>query len=82
MVLLKIPECGMKPVPDKHLVLGGLDYFILWPNIDVGLLVLSAGSLLCEASFLEAIFAIIVGWLAGSILLALAGKIGGNHGIP
>jgi putative hydroxymethylpyrimidine transporter CytX len=63
-------------------MLGGLDYFILWSSLGVGLLVLSAGSFLSEASFLDAIFAIIVGSAAGSILLALAGKIGSDHGIP
>ena len=82
MVLLRIPEWGIKPVPDKHKMLGGLDYFILWSSLGVGLLVLSAGSFLSEASFLDAIFAIIVGSAAGSILLALAGKIGSDHGIP
>src|SRR5215218_710337 len=63
-------------------MLGGLDYFILWSSLGVGLLVLSAGSFLSEASFLDAIFAIIVGSAAGSILLALAGKIGSDQGIP
>ena len=82
MVLLRTPEWGIKPVPDKHKMLGGLDYFILWSSLGVGLLVLSAGSFLSEASFLDAIFAIIVGSAAGSILLALAGKIGSDHGIP
>ena len=82
MVLLRIPEWGIKPVLDKHKMLGGLDYFILWSSLGVGLLVLSAGSFLSEASFLDAILAIIVGSTAGSILLALAGKIGSDHGIP
>ena len=82
MVLLKIPEWGIKPVLDKHKMLGGLDYFILWSSLGVGLLVLSAGSFLSEASFLDAILAIIIGSIAGSILLALAGKIGSDHGIP
>jgi nucleobase:cation symporter-1, NCS1 family len=82
LVLLKTPEWGIKPVPDKHKMLGGLDYFILWSSLGVGLLVLSAGSFLSEASFLDAILAIIVGSAAGSILLALAGKIGSDHGIP
>jgi nucleobase:cation symporter-1, NCS1 family len=63
-------------------MLGGLDYFILWSSLGVGLLVLSAGSFLSKASFLDAIFAIIVGSVVGSILLALAGKIGSDHGIP
>ena len=82
MVQLRIPEWGIKPVMDKHKMLGGLDYFILWSSLGVGLLVLSAGSFLSEASFLDAILAIIVGSAAGSILLALAGKIGSDHGIP
>jgi len=63
-------------------MLGGLDYFILWSSLGVGLLVLSAGSFLSEASFLDAILAIVIGSTAGSILLALAGKIGSDHGIP
>jgi putative hydroxymethylpyrimidine transporter CytX len=63
-------------------MLGGIDYFILWSSLGVGLLVFSAGSFLSQASFIEAILAIIVGSGAGSILLALAGKIGSDHGIP
>ncbi|MDQ5842507.1 MAG: cytosine permease [Thermoproteota archaeon] len=82
MVLLRIPEWGINPVPDKHKVLGGLDYFILWSSLGVGLLVLSAGSFLSKASFLDAIFAVIIGSAGGSILLALAGKIGSDHGVP
>lgn len=82
MVLLRTPEWGIKPVPDRHKVLGGIDYFILWSSLGVGLLVLSAGSFLSEAKFLDAIIAIIVGSVVGSILLALAGKIGSDNGIP
>ncbi len=82
MALFKTPEWGIKPVQDKHKMLGGLDYFILWSSLGVGLLVLSAGSFLSAASFFDAILAIIVGSVAGSILLALAGKIGSDHGIP
>jgi nucleobase:cation symporter-1, NCS1 family len=82
LVLLRTPEWGIKPVPDKHRILGGLDYFILWSSLGVGLLVLSAGSFLSEANFLDAVIAIIVGSVVGSILLALAGKIGSDHGIP
>jgi nucleobase:cation symporter-1, NCS1 family len=82
LVQLRIPEWGIKPVLDKHKMLGGLDYFILWSSLGVGLLVLSAGSFLSQASFLDAILAISIGSAAGSILLALAGKIGSDHGIP
>lgn len=80
--MLKTPEWGIKPVPDNHRQLRGLDYFILWSSLGVGLLVLSAGSLLSAASFTDAVLAIVVGSAAGSILLALAGKIGSDHGIP
>jgi NCS1 family nucleobase:cation symporter-1 len=80
--LLSTPEWGIKRVPDKHKMLGGIDYFILWSSLGVGLLVFSAGSFLSQASFIEATLAIIVGSGAGSILLALAGKIGSDHSIP
>ncbi|MDQ3847833.1 MAG: cytosine permease [Thermoproteota archaeon] len=76
------PEWGIRPVPESHKTLGGLDYFILWSSLGVGLLVLSAGSFLSEARFIDAILAVIVGSSAGSLLLALAGKIGSDHGIP
>ena len=82
MTFFNAPEWGVKPVQDKHKTLRGLDYFILWSSLGVGLLVFSAGSLLSAASFVDAILAIIVGSAAGSILLALAGKIGSDHGIP
>jgi len=81
-VLLGTPEWGIKPVAGGHRMLGGLDYFILWSSLGVGLLVLSAGSFLSKASFHDAILAIIFGSSAGSFLLALAGKIGSDHGIP
>ncbi|MDQ3836561.1 MAG: cytosine permease, partial [Thermoproteota archaeon] len=76
------PEWGIRPVPESYKTLGGMDYFILWSSLGVGLLVLSAGSFLSEASFIDAILAVIVGSSAGSLLLALAGKIGSDHGIP
>jgi putative hydroxymethylpyrimidine transporter CytX len=82
LALFKGPEWGVAPVQDRHRTLGGLDYFILWSSLGVGLLVFSAGSLLSAASFIDAVLAIIVGSAAGSILLALAGKIGSDHGIP
>jgi putative hydroxymethylpyrimidine transporter CytX len=82
LALFKTPEWGVKPVQDKHKRLGGLDYFILWSSLGVGLLVFSAGSFLSAASFFDAMLAIVVGSVAGSILLALAGKIGSDHSIP
>ena len=82
MIFKRAPEWGIEPVPAKHRVLGGFDYFVLWASLGVGLLVFSAGSLLSAASFADAILAIIVGSAAGSLLLALAGKIGSDHGAP
>jgi len=82
LALFNAPEWGVTPVHGKHRTLGGLDYFILWSSLGVGLLVFSAGSLLSAASFIDAVLAIIVGSAAGSLLLALAGKIGSDHGIP
>ena len=80
--MFKTAEWGIKPVPSDHKKLGGLDYFILWSSLGVGLLVLSAGSFLSAASFTDAVLAIIIGSAGGSMLLALAGKIGSDHGIP
>lgn len=82
MIFKGAPEGGIEPVPAKHRILGGFDYFVLWASLGVGLLVFSAGSLLSAASFADAILAIIVGSAAGSLLLALAGKIGSDHGVP
>jgi nucleobase:cation symporter-1, NCS1 family len=80
--LFRTPEWGIDPVQNKHKMLEGKDYFILWSSLGVGLLVFSAGSFLSDASFVDATLAIIIGSAGGSILLALAGKIGSDHGIP
>lgn len=77
-----LPQWGIDPVPPKHRILGGFDYFILWSSLGVGLLVFSAGSFLSDAPFYYALLAIIIGSIAGSILLSLAGKIGSDHAIP
>jgi nucleobase:cation symporter-1, NCS1 family len=77
-----LPQWGIDPVPPKHRILGGFDYFILWSSLGVGLLVFSAGSFLSEAPFYYALLAIIIGSISGSILLSLAGKIGSDHAIP
>src|ERR671929_1612170 len=76
------PDWGIEPVQSRHRFLNGIDYFVLWSSLGVGLLVFSAGSFLSEARFYDAILAIIVGSIAGSLLLALAGKIGSDHAVP
>jgi putative hydroxymethylpyrimidine transporter CytX len=76
------PEWSIEPVPSKYRSLRAIDYFILWSSLGVGLLVFSAGSFLTTAKFTDAILAIIVGSITGSLLLALAGKIGSDHAVP
>jgi NCS1 family nucleobase:cation symporter-1 len=77
-----LPQWGINPVPPKHRILGGFDYFILWSSLGVGLLVFSAGSFLSETPFHHALLAIIIGSIAGSVLLSMAGKIGSDHAVP
>jgi NCS1 family nucleobase:cation symporter-1 len=77
-----LPQWGINPVPTKHRILRGFDYFILWSSLGVGLLVFSAGSFLSETPFYHALLAIIIGSIAGSILLSMAGKIGSDHAVP
>ena len=77
-----LPQWGINPVPKKHRILGGFDYFILWSSLGVGLLVFSAGSFLSETPFYHALLAIIIGSIAGSVLLSMAGKIGSDHAVP
>ena len=69
-------------MPSKHRILGAFDYFILWSSFGVGLLVFSAGALLSDTPFYYALLAIIVGSIAGSVLLSLTGKIGSDNAIP
>ncbi len=77
-----LPQWGINPVPPKHRILGGFDYFILWSSLGVGLLVFSAGSFLSETPFYHALLAIMIGSIAGSVLLSMAGKIGSDHAVP
>ena len=77
-----LPQWGINPVPPKHRILRGFDYFILWSSLGVGLLVFSAGSFLSETPFYHALLAIIIGSIAGSVLLSMAGKIGSDHAVP
>jgi NCS1 family nucleobase:cation symporter-1 len=74
---------GIEPVPARFRVLGFLDYFVLWADLGVGLLVLAAGSYLVPGLGLpQALVAIVLGTAAGNLMLGLAGAIGSEHGIP
>src|SRR6476469_9501706 len=75
-------QWGIDPVPKHNRLLRGRELFVLWSSLGVGLLVFSAGSFLSDASFVDAFLAILIGSVGGSILLALAGKIGSDNAIP
>lgn len=77
------PAWGIRPVPDDRRRLGGFDFFVLWGDLAVGLLVMLTGSLLVPGLGLpEALLAIVVGSLLGCIPLALVGLAGAREGIP
>jgi nucleobase:cation symporter-1, NCS1 family len=76
------PDFGINPLDSKYKVLSGKNFFVLWSSLGIGLLVISAGSFISSSNLTEAIIAIVVGSVVGSILLALAGKIGSDHSIP
>lgn len=74
---------GVERVPDRYRVLGFLGYFVLWADFGVGLLVLLAGTALVPGLGLgEAVLAIVVGTLIGSVMLGLAGVVGSDNAVP
>jgi putative hydroxymethylpyrimidine transporter CytX len=75
-------DFGTNPLEKKQKVLSGKNFFVLWSSLGIGLLVISAGSFISSSNLTEAITAIIVGSIVGSVLLALAGKIGSDHSVP
>jgi putative hydroxymethylpyrimidine transporter CytX len=80
---LSAATVGVEPVPARFRVLGFLDYFVLWADLGVGLLVLAAGSYLVPGLGLpQALVAIVLGTVAGNLMLGLAGVVGSEHGIP
>src|SRR6058998_2184535 len=77
------PSWGITPVPERLRVLGLLDSFLLWGNLSVSLLVIVIGALLVPAlSLRDALLAILVGAIAGNVLLALAALIGADGRVP
>lgn len=75
-------DIGTNPINEKEKILSGKNFFFLWSSLGVGLLVISAGSFISSSNFIDAIIAIILGSVVGSVLLGLAGKIGSDHGVP
>ncbi|HLB23161.1 MAG TPA: cytosine permease [Dehalococcoidia bacterium] len=73
----------IRPIPQARRTLGPLQFGVLWGDLGVGLLILVAGGLLVPSLGLKtALFAIVVGSVIGSALLALAGKVGSDLGVP
>jgi nucleobase:cation symporter-1, NCS1 family len=77
------PHPEVAPVASDARTLSGLQIGVLWGDLGVGLLVLVAGSLLVPALGLkQALLATVVGSAIGSGLLALAGRVGSDTGVP
>lgn len=81
---------GIEPVPAGLRRLRAVDVGVLWGDLAVGVLVLAAGALMVTPTasgglgfdFRTALIAIVVGSLAGSLLLALVGLVGHDAGVP
>src|SRR3970040_776310 len=74
---------GIDPVPEGLRVLGMLDTGLLWGNLGISLLVIVAGAALVPAlSLPDALVAILLGCVIGSVMLAVAGAIGADARVP
>jgi nucleobase:cation symporter-1, NCS1 family len=77
------PNWGIDPVPERLRVLGLLDLTLLWGNLSISLLVIvAAAGLVPMLSFPHALLAILIGALAGNLLLGLAAAIGADARVP
>jgi putative hydroxymethylpyrimidine transporter CytX len=77
------PAWGIEPVPERLRVLSLADTTLLWGSLGVSLLVLVAGALLVPAlSLRDAVIAIVLGGVIGSVMLGLAGMIGAQARVP
>ena len=80
---LETPSWGIEPVPERLRVLGLLDSTLLWSSLGFSLLVLVAGTLLVPGlSLRNELLAIVVGGIAGNLMLGLAGMIGADARVP
>src|SRR5919205_3977463 len=79
----RTPSWGIEPVPERLRVLGLFDLTLLWGNLSVSLLVIvAAAGLVPMLSFKQALLAILIGGLAGNVLLGLAAAIGAGARVP
>ncbi|MGA2240380.1 MAG: cytosine permease, partial [Candidatus Bathyarchaeia archaeon] len=77
------PEWGIEPIPREHRVLGFMDFMVLWGDLGIGLLVMLTGTFLVPGLSLgSALLAILIGSVAGCLLLALIGVVGSSTGVP
>ena len=77
------PSWGITPVPERLRVLGLFDLTLLWGNLSVSLLVIvAAAGLVPMLSLPQALLAIVIGGVAGNVLLGLAGAIGADARVP
>lgn len=83
-VAVRTPEdWGIQPVPEDRRQLRPFDLGVLWGDLAVSLLVMVAGTLLVPGlGTREALAAIVVGTLLGTVLLSLAGVVGSETGVP
>ena len=81
---VRLPEdWGIQPVPQERRILRAFDLAVLWGDLAVSLLVMVAGSLLVPGlGTKEALAAIFVGTLLGTVLLSLAGIVATDTGVP
>ena len=78
-----MPSWGIDPVPQRLRVLGLVDTMLLWGNLSVSLLVIVLGAVLVPAlSLKQALLAIVIGAVAGNLLLGLAALIGADARVP
>ena len=81
---LPAPEdWGIHPVPTERRRLRSFDFAVLWGDLAISLLVIAAGSLLVPGlSTKEALAVIVIGNVFGAALLAVAGMVGSDTGVP
>ena len=69
------PSWGITPVPERLRVLGLFDLTLLWGNLSVSLLVIvAAAGLVPMLSLPQALLAIVIGGVAGNVLLPLGAR--------
>jgi putative hydroxymethylpyrimidine transporter CytX len=74
---------GIEPVPDRLRTLSAFDLGLLWGNLGISLLVIVAGAILVPTlSLPHALVAIAVGCVIGNAMVATAGMIGAQAGVP